>query len=166
MSDPPAPSGHVFVIKGNIRNLACDAYLQSADKDFRLTEAWATTIPDAPSRLDPRERAAFQAEETFALPLRPRDPASPEAVPIVTAVPYRGVVDADQLRGRVRDFFRVAHQVVLQRVLTRDQQYPMVALPLFGTDRAVAAPSAARSFASFTPRPSRRPGSMASTSSW
>lgn len=128
-------AGHVFVIKGNVRNLACDVYLQSTDRDLGAGGTWLRMIPDAAGRLDPRERAEFQAEQVFAIPVHVADSLSPEATPVLTAVPYYGVTHADLLRERVRHFFLVADRVVHQqnaagRRMPRER--PLVALPMFG----------------------------------
>lgn len=128
-------AGHVFVIKIDARNLACDVYLQSTDRTLRPGDTWVQRIPDAPDRLDPRERADFEAERVFAIPVHVADARSPEATPVLTAVPYHGVVRADQLRERVRHFFRAADGIVQrQRFAGRPcpRERALVALPMFG----------------------------------
>lgn len=128
-------AGHVFVIRGDAQNLACDAYLQSTDRRLRPTGGWLKAIPDAAERLDPAERGAFQEEQVFAIPVHVADPRSTEPTPVLTAVPFYGVERADQLRERVRDFFRVADEVIRRQAVAKRPTFrkrALVALPMFG----------------------------------
>ena len=130
VSDDARGAGHVFVIKGNKRHLACDVYLQSTDRDLSPTGGWLKAIPDAASRLDSQERADFEREARFAIPVRVTDPESREATPVLVAVPYYGTTHADQLRERVQAYFDVAAQVVADRRVSHGER-PLVALPIF-----------------------------------
>lgn len=123
--------GHVFVIKGDRSHLACDVYLQSTDKDLRPGGTWLKAIPDAARRLDPDERAEFQAERRFAIPVRVADARSREPTPVLVAVPYYGTTHADQLRERVAEFFDVAARVIDERGKVSYGERPLVAFPLF-----------------------------------
>lgn len=123
--------GHVFVIKGDMRHLACDAYLQSTDRDLRHGGSWLRAIPDAESRLVPSEREAFQAERTFAMPVRVASANSREPTPVLVAVPYYGTTEANQLRDRIAAYFAVAASMVRERGQSSFGERPLIALPLF-----------------------------------
>lgn len=139
MSSRSAAPGHVFVLKGDLRRLVCDAYLVSSDKALRPGGKWEQ-IENASARMDLDERRAYQSEKTFALPVRPANAERSEATPILTAVPYSGVKDADQLRERVRHFFRHAVAEIDRRRVTQTRARPLVAIPLFGVDRGGGGP--------------------------
>lgn len=130
MSATPDGPGHVFVAKADLRNLACDVYLLSGDRQLRSTSKWATVSDDAERRLDQAERTDYMAERRYTLPMRVPDPASSEATPIVTAVPYYGVRDAAELQPRVEEFFRVAATFARDRRVSHRER-PLVAIPLF-----------------------------------
>jgi hypothetical protein len=126
---------HVFVIKGDIQNLACDAYMWASDNALRPDGGWKRSAPDVADRLDPLIRAAYQSEQRFTLPLVPRPDHTDEPSAILTAVPYAGVRTADDIVPRVREFFDVASTIVAERQPTRalsDRALPLLAVPLFG----------------------------------
>ncbi len=44
-------SGHVFIVRGDITRIACDAWLLPSDERFTLTPAWWHRLPDELSTL-------------------------------------------------------------------------------------------------------------------
>ncbi len=125
--------GHVFVIRGDLRNLACSAWMQTTDKRLRPGGRWEIDIPDAPARLDPDDRAAFEAERVFAIPVWPRDDAL-EPIPFLTAVPFYGVKTADEFRPRIRAFVEAAVSIVRSRG-TGDRPRHLLGVPPIGFGR-------------------------------
>ncbi|MEJ1922496.1 hypothetical protein [Microbacterium sp. KHB019] len=65
-------TGHVFVIQGDIRRFACDAYLHATDRDLRKGGGWENSAPDAVNRLDVGHVPDFKAERRYTLPLLDR----------------------------------------------------------------------------------------------
>lgn len=129
-------TGHVFVIQGDTRRFACDAYMYATDKRLRDGGGWMTSAPDAPNRIDPDVRAEFQREARFTLPLTDRPGAADEPATVLTAVPYDGVSRVSQFIPRIREFFDVAAGIAGERNLTRriaGRERPLLAVPLFGT---------------------------------
>lgn len=128
-----ASPGHVFVIRGDLRNLACSAWMQTTDKRLRPGGRWETEIPHASEQLTPRDRAAFEAEEVFSIPVWPRgDERAP--IPFLTAVPFYGVKTADDFRPRIRAFVETAAPIARSRP-TGDRPRPLLAMPPIGFGR-------------------------------
>ncbi|GAA1145672.1 SIR2 family protein [Microbacterium natoriense] len=127
------PPGHVFVIRGDLRNFACDAYLYASDKDLRPGGGWEDAGIDVKQRLDTELRAAYQDERRFTLPARPLSPHGIEPQLILTAVPYTGVKTASEIVPRIREFFEVGSQHAWRRShMQRKDSIPLLAVPLFG----------------------------------
>lgn len=141
MTTTVGPSGHVFVIKGDTRNFACDAYMWASDKALRKDGGWKRAGVDVEHRLDPEIRAAYQAERRFTLPVKPINPLSAEPQLILTAVPYDGVKEPADIVPRIREFFEVASLAARdRRSLQRKDSIPLLAVPLFGVGGGGAGP--------------------------
>ncbi|WP_313366218.1 SIR2 family protein [Microbacterium sp.] len=128
-------TGHVFVIQGDTRRFACDAYMYATDRDLRRGGGWMTSAPDAPNRIEPGLRADFQREARFTLPLDDRPGVADEPTTILTAVPYYGVRHASEFIPRIREFFDVASEIAAERQATRSlsgRERALLAVPLFG----------------------------------
>ncbi|KRD53949.1 hypothetical protein ASE34_02345 [Microbacterium sp. Root280D1] len=133
MTAIPEPPGHVFVIRGDMRNFACDVYMWAADKDLRPGGGWTAAGVDVERRLDPELRAAYQEERRFTLPVRLLSTSRFEPQLILTAVPYSGVKRASDIAPRIQEFFEVASQAAGQhKGLQRKDSIPLLAVPLFG----------------------------------
>ncbi|MEV7632917.1 SIR2 family protein [Microbacterium sp. NPDC089318] len=129
-------TGHVFVVQGDTRRFACDAYMYATDKAFRDGGGWMTSAPDAPNRIDPTIQAEFQREERFTLPLLDRPGVADEPATVLTAVPYYGVRHVSEFIPRIREFFEVAARIAADRNATRNlagRERALLAVPLFGT---------------------------------
>lgn len=96
-------AGHVFVVRGDLRNFACSAWMLTTDRALRPEGKWLQMIPDAAERIDSADRAAFQAEQLHSIPVRPRV-GEPGPIAYLTAVPYSGIRSVDEFRPRIRAF--------------------------------------------------------------
>ena len=137
MPSEESSPGHVFVIRGDLRNLACSAWMQTTDKRLRPGGRWQVDIPDAASRLTKTDRAAFEAEHVFAIPVWPRGDDR-AAIPYLTAVPFYGVRTADDYRPRIRAFVEAAAPLAHKRP-SGDRPRPLLAMPPIGFGRGGAA---------------------------
>lgn len=129
-------AGHVFVIQGDLRRFACDAYLYATDRELRDDGGWNNAAHDVQARMDPSVREDFMAERRFTLPLAERPGIPNEPRTILTAVPYGGVEHEDEVIPRLEEFFRVAYEIANQRPVTsalceRDRR--LLGVPLLGT---------------------------------
>lgn len=125
--------GHVFVIRGDLRNLACSAWMQTTDKRLRPGGRWQIDIPDAAERITSEDRAAFEAEQVFSIPVWPKDGVR-EPIPYLTAVPFHGVRTADGFRPRIRAFVEAAAPLAHSKPVI-DRPRPLLAIPPIGFGR-------------------------------
>lgn len=128
-------TGHVFVIQGDIRRFACDAYMFATDRDLRPGGKWTTSAPDASDRLDPSLVDDFKSEKRFTLPLVDRPGRNDEPITILTAVPYYGVRTEKEFIPRLEEFFRVGTELTAHRTTPREltkREKILLAVPLFG----------------------------------
>jgi hypothetical protein len=129
---------HVFVFRGNIKHLACDAWVLPTDKDLDLTRAWRD-VQGIDSRFGVSD--AFRRGESPAERLPGWELDS--SVPILTAVPYEGsVAFTSDVERRVIAGLEVGADIAAKRRSDRRRAKPLVAMPLFATGRGGA--SAAR----------------------
>lgn len=129
-------TGHVFVIQGDLRRFACDAYLYATDRELRDGGGWNNAAHDVQARMDPSIREDFMAEKRFTLPLMERPGIPNEPTTILTAVPYGGVEHEDEFIPRLEEFFRVASETAKQRHVTFalcERDRPLLGVPLLGT---------------------------------
>ncbi|WP_417555678.1 SIR2 family NAD-dependent protein deacylase [Microbacterium sp.] len=129
-------TGHVFVIQGDTRRFACDAYLYATDRDLRQNGGWMRSAPDAPNRIDTAARAEFQREKTFTLVLNDRPGIDNEPATILTAVPYYRAASEPAFIPRIAEFFRVGTEIARRRGVTAtasQRERPLLAIPMFGT---------------------------------
>lgn len=128
-------TGHVFVIQGDIRRFACDAYLHATDRRLRAGGGWESSAPDAVNRLDPVFLDAFKQEQRFTLPLLERDDHPDEPATVLTAVPYHGISHVSEFRPRLQEFFDVGSSIAAERGVTARIGRPekhLLAVPMFG----------------------------------
>ena len=128
------PSPHLFVARGDLLHLACDAWLLPTDRFLSLTSFW-----DSLSRL--RERVAEVRTDRFSTGVQvalPLVPIKGEPTPVLTAVPDRAVQHAADAEGladvarRLREFVEHASRTAhAHRVTSRP--LPLVAVPTFAT---------------------------------
>ncbi len=125
-----APSGHVFVVHGDITTLAVDAWILPTDEFAHIkSKNWKVDGSEHGER-----RADFSAEfqqgRVYAEKL-PWTAGSP-GVPVATAVPAAGIYSVDDLRPRLRAGLKVAANVARDTVRSSGA-VPRIAMPTFGT---------------------------------
>lgn len=128
-------TGHVFVMQGDTRRFACDAYLHATDRRLRRGGGWENSAPDAVNRLDPDYVSDFKSEQRYTLPLLDRPDAENEPMTILTAVPYYRLQNASEIIPRLQEFFRVSAELTAHRHETSsrsNRKKRLVAVPLFG----------------------------------
>lgn len=116
-------SGHVFVIPGDVRRLACDAWLVPSDRGGSVARGWFAWPDPA---LDRATARGLGAAELSAVRVADTGLPGPRA--------WRGnVVGAGGPERCARDFVRLAGaQAWSQRVVT-GRACPLLAMPLLGT---------------------------------
>lgn len=134
----PASIPHVFVVHGDLTELACDAIMIPTDARLSLREHWHGVVPEhGELRDDPSlERFRAQGELAHVLEAGTSDPHAP--LRVLTAVPLSGFVNADELRPRVLAFIEQAARRIPSHRESRvgtgqARELPLVAMPLFGS---------------------------------
>lgn len=123
--------GHVFVLPGDITQLAVDAWLLPTDRCLRIEPHWHRVegLLDAVNALGDAAEP-FRREEVLALPL-PRWPDG-APLPVLVPVPYHGVTHAAQIRRPLREALTSAADAAKRRRVTK-RQHPLIATPSFAT---------------------------------
>ena len=124
--------GHLFVARGDLRELACDALLVPTDDALEISEAWDDLVPRVPAPEPPWPDEPWCLDEGVRLPTAPRvwlaataglqrdsrDPAAIEAA-------------LEVLLDRVGRFVEVAGATAGAEGSERSR--PLLALPVVGT---------------------------------
>ncbi|KRF31110.1 SIR2 family protein [Yonghaparkia sp. Soil809] len=139
MTSNDAP--HVFVVHGDLTQLACDAIMIPTDARLRVEEHWHGVVPEHAALAARPELAAFRDQTTYAhaLPPHPLHEGDDHApVRVLTAVPLHGYQSADVLRPRIRAFVEEAARAIAghrEFVIGTGQPraVPLVAMPLFSS---------------------------------
>ena len=122
--------GHLFVVRSDLTQLACDAWLVPTDAWLTIEAPWTDVLPDrtAPGQgLREAAPAGFGRDtHTFPLDVSPGQP-----IPLITDV---GGVDLEQLPARVLEFLDIAYASCKASNI-RGREIPLFAFPLVGTRR-------------------------------
>ena len=113
MTGTDAP--HVFVVHGDLTQLACDAIMIPTDARLSVKKHWHGVVPEHASLATRPELAALRDQATFAhaLPPHPLDEGDHHApVRVLTAVPLTGYQSTDELRPRIRAFVEESARAV------------------------------------------------------
>ncbi|WP_210481479.1 SIR2 family protein [Naasia sp. SYSU D00948] len=130
-----AATSHLFVVRGNIAHLACDAWLLPTDARARITEAWRTVLPDLRERLDRSELDDLTGGRSLVAELA-GDEERP--APVLTAGPLEALRSPDELRPAVRAFLELGARIA-ERKRAKDlgtarfRPVPLLAMPFFGS---------------------------------
>lgn len=120
---------HVFVTMGDLLNFKCNAWLLPTDARLQINAIWTDALPELLSPIAATNPGPFAREEAVAVPLSkwPVD----EPLPVLTAVPLKGVKSAEELRPRFRAFLNAAAAAMKHRPSSRP--LPLLGVPFFGT---------------------------------
>ncbi|WCI09657.1 SIR2 family protein [Arthrobacter sp. OVS8] len=128
--------GHVFVTMGDILNFKSDAWLLPVDRRASPGDRWITALPGLKEALQTHDLGPIRDESAFAVALREWDRGAP--MPVLTAVPWQLLIDAEDLRPRFRTFLEVATASMSDRLSPTERpsiRRPILAVPFFGTGR-------------------------------
>lgn len=139
MTDLSQP--HVFVVHGDLLQLACDAIMIPTDARLSVREHWHPAVPEHASLSSMSELSAFRNGHELAHALPPRlsvDGDEHAPLRVLTAVPLHGYRSVDELRPRIRAFVAEAARAIAGRresVIGTGQAraVPLVAMPLFSS---------------------------------
>jgi len=136
----PLDRPHVFVVHGDLTQLACDAIMIPTDARLSVREHWHGVVPEHRELASLPELERFRIGESVADALTPAQRAGDEHAPlrILTAVPLGGYSSVDELRPRIRAFIETAATAIethRESVIGSGQRraLPLVAMPLFSS---------------------------------
>lgn len=126
------PEPHVFVTRGDILHVACDAWLLPTDRFGAVADDWLA-LPGVADRFVESLSDEFRSGGVLAVPMA-RWAAAP--TPILTAVPDAGVQAEGGMRHvgeAVRAFIEVGARVASERRFPNRRPIPLLAMPAFAT---------------------------------
>ncbi|MBG6183058.1 hypothetical protein IWX65_001005 [Arthrobacter sp. CAN_A214] len=141
-------TSHVFVTMGDLKNIACDAWLLPTDHRPRVSREWTHGIPGLETAVAPERAKRFYLNEEPAF--FPPDWPLNWPLPVLTAVPIDGITSAEQIIPAITHFIQTAATAVRKRRasatesvkvrMPSNRPVPLLALPLFGTGGGGAGP--------------------------
>ncbi|MGV0109947.1 SIR2 family protein [Arthrobacter sp. CP30] len=141
-------TSHVFVTMGDLKNIACDAWLLPTDHRPRVSRSWIEGIPGLETAVAPEHAQRFYRDKEHAF--FPSDWPLDRPLPVLTAVPMAGITSAEQVVPAITHFIQVAAAAARKRRarvresgragMPSNRPVPLLALPLFGTGGGGAAP--------------------------
>src|SRR4051812_38332531 len=121
-------SGHVFTVRGDLRRLACDAWLMPAGAHGRPQDKWL--LPDTPAPRWPELPAAWREGGRRVLPLDDW-PGGPR--PWLVNVEGDHDTPSEWYVEGVRQFLDAVRRWLPDHPRWLERATPLVALPLVGT---------------------------------
>ncbi len=141
-------TSHVFVTMGDLKNIACDAWLLTTDHSPPVARKWTEALPGLAEAVTLERAAPFYRDKALAFPLTGW--ALDRPLPVLTAVPMYGITKAAQIVPAITQFIQTASAAAQERraratesgmVKTpSNRPVPLLALPLFGTGGGGAGP--------------------------
>lgn len=140
---------HVFVVHGDLTELACDAIMIPTDSRLSTGPHWHAILPEHRLLTTEPLLESFRRGETFAaaLPSASSDPAQQDSdsrrmhapIRVLTAVPLEGFTSVDELRPRIRGFVDVAASALMEHRESaigsgQKRALPLIAMPLFASN--------------------------------
>jgi len=133
VSDERGSAGHVFVYRGDIRTLACDAWYLPTDTRPYVNPTWHRgdeQLTEAVRGLHRQDLPAdWGTEGTRVHPLLLGDPR--RSTPVLAAIPVEGTNDTQYHRETLRQFVEVAASLPRPDWMKRAKR--LLAVPLIGT---------------------------------
>lgn len=116
---------HVFITRGDLTTLVCDAWLLPSDGGFHITPGFAATAPDEVSRDDVPEGWDDETTRAFAVP-------GTDPVCVVTKVGSHGR-EATWYADGARNFVAAAAAALAGTAPSTKRPLPLLAMPFVGT---------------------------------
>lgn len=129
VSTPLPSASHVFISRGSLTRLACDAFLVPTDRTMGVRDHWQ--FEDRDAEIAGAVSDDFRAERTFAV-FAARDRGT-NPVPVFTAVPYEGAGDDLAQFGIRLEAFLIAAAQAVPEPTQSGRPTRLFAFPFFGT---------------------------------
>ena len=126
MGDPTSP-GHVFVLRGDLRHLACDGWMLPSDRTLNVEADWYADIDEVDPACFPRAWTDPEGDHVEPVVGWPEERSRPYLVDIFTREP--------QIESHLEAVGRfVARAATAQRYLSHRQRR-LLAVPVVGTGK-------------------------------
>jgi hypothetical protein len=125
-------SGHVFITRGDITKLRCDAWLLPTDASLHVTSAWVNAAKPTKAQL-PFRKPKLWDENHRAEAIAPWHPArseSPAPIPVLTNSGGTSETPMSWYAEGIRQFVDVGKKVASQH--SKWRQLPLLAVPFLG----------------------------------
>lgn len=142
-------ASHVFVTRGDILHIECDAWMVPTDTRPGVSKNWSAGTASQHHKLDKAKTTAFRRGETLVSIVTEWTVSNP--IPVLTAIPARGVATAEDLAPAIRSFIGHGASIATERRSSRlvdlkakdpkaelPRPIPLLAMPLIGTGRGGA----------------------------
>jgi hypothetical protein len=131
-NDPTnAPSPHVFVTRGDLTHLACDACMVPTDRTLSVRPYWTKNNPALIEAIRCFSDERFSAGKTRASTVERWTGAGP--IPVFTAVPFFGFDDASEFADIIDSFAEAAARAVAESGKGESRPFPLLAMPVIGS---------------------------------
>ncbi|MEH6782203.1 MAG: SIR2 family protein [Rhodoglobus sp.] len=130
---------HVFVSLGDLTHVECDAWMLPTDRGFRLEDHWTsdeTGVSGLAEKIAGSKNELFKQGAELATEVLDWDLDRP--LPVLTAVPFRGIrneADLRELASAVRAFISLGATLAKDRESKHRRPKPLLAMPAFGTGK-------------------------------
>ena len=125
---------HVFVTRGDLTHVACDAWMCPTDQTLSVRRQWREGSSHLDAAITRFSDPAFSQGYVHASAAQNWTADAP--LPVFTAVPYTGVTSGDDIVPAVDQFVRVAAAAARQRnpdgSFIGRRPVPLLAMPVFG----------------------------------
>ena len=134
MDAPANQRSHVFVTRGDLLHVACDAWMCPTDRTLSVRAQWRRHSPALDAAIDQFDDTDFLRGDTHAA-VAPGWQSS-EPLPVFTAVPFLGVTAGSDIGDALEEFVSVASAAVRARTpegpFVGRRPVPLLAMPVFG----------------------------------
>lgn len=126
-----SPMPHVFVTRGDLTHVACDAWMVPTDRSLSVRSSWTKDNPALCEAIKNFCDGAFRAGETHASAVEAWDESGP--IPVFTAVPFFGFNDASEFADIIDSFAETAARAVSESGRAGSRPFPLLAMPVIGS---------------------------------
>lgn len=124
-------SPHVFVTRGDLTHVACDAWMVPTDRTLSVRPYWTKDNPALVEAIKGFSDERFFAGEAHSSAVKQWSEASP--IPVFTAVPFFGFGDASEFADIIDGFAEAAARAITESGRGESRSFPLLAMPVIGS---------------------------------
>lgn len=124
---------HVFVTRGDLTHVACDAWMVPTDRSLSVRSSWTKDNPGLREAIKNSRDGAFRAGKSHAFAVEAWDETGP--IPVFAAVPFFGFNDAAEFADTIDSVAETAARAVSESGRSGSRPFPLLAMPVIGSGR-------------------------------